>query len=211
MAAPPLLLARNGSMMTPDLKRKLREAAKARRRELAAATPDAGRRLADWLAPHLLSDTEGPVAGYVACNGEIDPADILERLHGAGRAIALPALVAPDAPLDFRAYSPGDVLEPGPAYGIPQPAATARTIRPAVLLVPLLAFDRTGHRLGYGGGFYDRTIAALDGGDAPVTIGLAYAGQEVSDMPTQLHDRPLDMVATETGPVRLRKPSGALA
>lgn len=194
--------------MTAQLKNKLRDMTKARRRKLAAETPDAAYRLADWLVPHLLASTEGPVAGYIACNDEIDPQPVLERLHDAGRAIALPALVAQDAPLEFRRYAPGDALEPGPAYGIPQPAESAGATRPAVLLVPLLAFDRAGHRLGYGGGYYDRTIAALSGQRPLVTIGLAYTGQEITSVPVDAHDRPLDMIATEAGLIDIHDNTG---
>lgn len=197
--------------MTAQLKTKLRKSAKARRRKLATDMPDAAYRLADWLVPHLLSSTEGPVAGYITRNDEIDPQPVLQRLHDAGRAIALPALVAQDAPLEFRRYSPADALESGPAYGIPQPAGSAGATRPAVLLVPLLAFDRAGHRLGYGGGYYDRTIAALSGQGALVTIGLAYSGQEIASAPAEAHDRPLDMIATEAGLIVIHDAAGISA
>jgi len=111
-----------------------------------------------------------------------------------GCAIAFPRVTGKDQPLEFHHVPDGEVLSPG-SFGIPEPLAGWPRAVPDVLLVPLLAFDAKGHRLGYGGGFYDRTLALLD---VPA-IGIAYAGQEISSIPHQPHDRTLDMVLTEQG------------
>jgi 5-formyltetrahydrofolate cyclo-ligase len=134
------------------------------------------------------------VGGYHALPEEADPALLLERLVALGCHIAFPRVVAKDLPLDFHRVPDGEVLAPG-AFGIHEPLDIWPPAVPALLLVPLLAFDPSGHRLGYGGGFYDRTLALLK---VPA-IGIAYAGQEIASIPHQPHDRTLDMVLTEHG------------
>ena len=138
------------------------------------------------------------VGGYHAHHDEADPALLLARLVEMGCAIAFPRVIK-DRPLEFHHVPDGDVLEPG-SFGIPEPLAHWPRAVPDVLLVPLLAFDAQGHRLGYGGGFYDRTLAALK---VPA-IGVAYAGQETDSIPHEAHDRTLDMVLTEQGIRRFR-------
>ena len=111
-----------------------------------------------------------------------------------GFHVAFPRVAAKDQPLDFHRVPDDGVLAPG-AFGIHEPLPTWPRVAPDVLLVPLLAFDTSGHRLGYGGGFYDRTLEKLD---IPA-IGIAYAGQEVASLPAEVHDRRLDMILTEQG------------
>ena len=173
----------------------LRRTARARRKALAregfalAITPyaeDLG------LAPGTV------VGGYHAHHDEADPALLLARLVEMGCAIAFPRVIK-DMPLEFHHVPDGEVLEPG-SFGIPEPLSHWPRAAPDVLLVPLLAFDAQGHRLGYGGGFYDRTLAALK---VPA-IGIAYAGQETDSIPREAHDRTLDMVLTEQGIRRFR-------
>ncbi|MEI9994978.1 MAG: 5-formyltetrahydrofolate cyclo-ligase [Rhizomicrobium sp.] len=136
------------------------------------------------------------VAGYFPFRDEADPRGLMAALSARGHALALPS-VEPGRPLSFRAWKMGDAMHANAnAYGIPEPAAAAPAVTPAVVLVPLLAFDATGHRLGYGGGYYDRTFAVLKDVRA---IGVAYAGQEVPALPREAHDHPLDAVITETG------------
>ncbi len=199
-----------GSMtLSPDpaaAKRTLREQALARRRVLAR---DGGIAAAEALADRvtaeegLVTTHRGVVAGYWPLPGELDPRPLMARLAACGLRLALPVVVARDAPLDFRAWAPGDVLEPGP-LGTRHPAPTAEALRPDWLLVPLLAFDRTGYRLGFGGGFYDRTLARLrgDGGIPPFALGIAFDGQATDSVPVEGHDRPLDAVATPTTLIR---------
>jgi 5-formyltetrahydrofolate cyclo-ligase len=139
------------------------------------------------------------VGGYHALPDEADPHLLLERLVEAGFHVAFPRVVAQDQPLDFHRVPDDGVLAPG-AFGIHEPLPTWPRITPAVLLVPLLAFDAGGHRLGYGGGFYDRTLEKL----AIPAIGIAYAGQEVASLPHEAHDMTLDMVLTEQGIRRFR-------
>jgi len=134
------------------------------------------------------------VGGYHALPDEADPALLLERLVALGWHIAFPRVAGKGLPLEFHRVPDGEVLAPG-AFGIREPLDIWPRVIPAMLLVPLLAFDSSGHRLGYGGGFYDRTLALLQ---VPA-IGVAYAGQEISSIPHQAHDRTLDMVLTERG------------
>jgi 5-formyltetrahydrofolate cyclo-ligase len=138
------------------------------------------------------------VGGYHAHRDEADPALLLARLVEMGCAIAFPRVIK-DRPLEFHHVPDGEVLEPG-SFGIPEPLAHWPRATPQVLLVPLLAFDARGHRLGQGGGHYDRTLAALK---VPA-IGIAYAGQEADSIPHEAHDRTLDMVLTEQGIRRFR-------
>ncbi len=129
------------------------------------------------------------IAGYWPVRGEIDPRPLLLAL---GRPIALPVTGPRGTALTFRLWRPGDRLAPGP-FGLSEP--TGPPAEPDVLLVPLLAFDACGNRLGYGGGYYDRTIAAT----GALAIGAAYADQEVAAVPVGPEDRPLAGVVTEAG------------
>ena len=134
------------------------------------------------------------VGGYHALPDEADPALLLERLVELGCHIAYPRVAGKGLPLEFHRVPDGAVMAPG-AFGIHEPLDVWPRARPDLLLLPLLAFDASGHRLGYGGGFYDRTLALLN---SPA-IGIAYAGQEVASLPSAPHDRTLDMVLTEHG------------
>lgn len=137
------------------------------------------------------------VGGYHALPDEADPALLLEKLVELGCHIAYPRVTGKGSPLEFHRVPDGEVLAPG-AFGIHEPFDTWPRVTPGVLLVPLLAFDASGHRLGYGGGFYDRTLALLKAS----AIGIAYAGQEVPSLPKDSHDRRLDAVLTERGLTR---------
>jgi len=182
---------------------KLRASARDRRRSLACADAGAGPALADQAFQPLKQSRPRIVGGYWPLEDEIDSRPLLHRLAKEGFALALPCVTLPEAPLVFRRWRPGDPLRPG-HFRVMEPAPEAETVSPDLLLVPMLAFDREGFRLGYGGGFYDRTIAALEGkGGAPRRVGLAFAGQEVDHVPREPHDVPLDTILTESGPVRL--------
>ncbi len=148
----------------------------------------------DWIIDH----NPECVALYCALGGEIDPAPLAERLALEGIQLALPAVVAPDRPLAFRAWQPGGPVMTGFA-GIPEPMADAAPMIPDVIVVPLIAFSRDGHRLGSGMGFYDRTLGRLAARNRVATIGLAFALQESDALPVEPHDVPLDAVATENG------------
>jgi len=180
-----------GSVHLSSPKTELRRAARERRKALAVS----GFALAIAAFAEDLDVQPGAiVGGYHALPEEADPSLLLARLVELGCEIAFPRVAAKDAPLEFHHVPDGEVLEPG-SFGIPEPLEHWPRAQPAALLVPLLAFDRRGHRLGYGGGFYDRTLALLK----PVAIGIAYAGQEVASLPPGPHDMALDMVVTEHG------------
>lgn len=151
-------------------------------------------------ALNLLQGIGGAVAGYWPMRSEADPRPILVGLKERGLSLALPAVVRREAAhssaLEFRAWTPWEPIVPG-GFGTLVPPEGAAILRPAALLVPLLAFDRRGARLGYGKGYYDRAIASLREAGALVAIGIAYAAQEVDAVPTEPHDMLLDAILTE--------------
>ena len=138
------------------------------------------------------------ISGYWPIRDEIDPRPLLDRLAARGHPLALPVVGAPDAPLVFRAWAKDDTLMPGP-FGTRTPGDEARELAPRVVIVPLLAFDAAGYRLGYGGGYYDRTLAELRRGPGAVlAVGVAYQDQRVDAVPRAPYDERLDWVVTET-------------
>ncbi|WP_332837768.1 5-formyltetrahydrofolate cyclo-ligase [Neoroseomonas rubea] len=143
------------------------------------------------------------IAGFWPMGAEIDPRPLMHALHARGHAICLPVTPRRGLPLAFRRWAPGDALVPGP-MGTSQPAPEAPSATPDWLIVPLLAFDRAGRRLGYGGGYYDRTLAGLPGATA---LGIAYAVQEVQEVPAGPHDVRLRRIATEKGVIDCEGPA----
>ncbi len=185
----------------------LRTEARARRAECVRSVPDFAARLAAHAA--ALDIPRGSLVGaYVAMEGEADPRLLLERLAREECTFAFPRVAAKRAPLEFH-HAQGRREFVISAFGVPEPAPDWPLAHPGILLVPLLAFDATGTRLGYGGGFYDRTLASLARNETPPAnpshrgptraIGIAYAGQEVASLPRDAHDQPLDMIVTEDG------------
>ncbi|MFT4091378.1 MAG: 5-formyltetrahydrofolate cyclo-ligase [Asticcacaulis sp.] len=181
-----------------EAKALLRKDMKARRAAAFSADPEAGERLAAGFRLWLPQGTV--VAGYSAFGSEMNPLPLMRVLAAKDCKLALPALVATEAGLRmvFRAFDLGDELTEGP-YGIVQPSDLAPEVLPDIVLVPLLAFDRQGHRLGYGGGFYDRGLRFLKSQKPFKAWGIAYAAQAVHHLPVEDHDQPLDAVLTETG------------
>jgi len=180
----------------PDTVRAAKEAARsaafARRRAAhAAADDDACARLIEALAPHL----GRPLSGYMPIRTEIDPRPAMAAAAAHG-PVGVPVIRARGAPLDFHLWTPDAPMVPGP-FGAQIPAEP-RQMTPDVLIVPLAAFTRTGFRLGYGGGFYDRTLAALRARGPVLAIGFAYAAQETDALPLEPTDAPLDLIVTET-------------
>jgi 5-formyltetrahydrofolate cyclo-ligase len=136
------------------------------------------------------------VSGYSPIRNEIDPAPLMLRLAAQGARLALPVITARGKSLTFRAWSPDDRLVTG-SLGIPEPSPAAAELIPAIMLVPLAAFDRAGHRIGYGAGYYDHTFAHLRRTHHVTGIGLAFSVQETPAIPALSHDVPLDYVLTE--------------
>jgi 5-formyltetrahydrofolate cyclo-ligase len=177
----------------------IRAEARARRARL----PRTG--FAEALAAHAAALDLAPgaiVAGYFPIRDEADPRALMSALAARGHPLALPT-IAPGRPLVFRRWKLGDAMRANAqAFNIPEPLDTAPEVMPDAVLVPLLAFDATGHRLGYGGGYYDRTLDKLGKVQA---IGVAYAEQEIAAVPREPHDRRLDAVITEAGVRRFPK------
>ena len=133
------------------------------------------------------------VSGYWPMRHEFDVRPLLGALHERGHPCALPVVMGRGQALEFRAWAPGDALIDA-AYGTRVPPESAAAVTPGLLLVPLLAYDERGYRLGYGGGFYDRSLAALM---SPIAVGCAYDAQAIDAVPTDDHDRRLDWIVTE--------------
>ncbi|HEX2554164.1 MAG TPA: 5-formyltetrahydrofolate cyclo-ligase [Microvirga sp.] len=140
-----------------------------------------------------------PVGGYWPIRSEVDPRPILRGLVKRGQIAALSQILHPH--LSWREWRPGDVLIKG-GFGVREPGPDAPECFPRALLVPLAAFDRRCHRVGYGKGHFDRSIANLSRHHPVLTVGLAYAIQEIERVPTEAHDQCLDFVVTETETIR---------
>jgi 5-formyltetrahydrofolate cyclo-ligase len=183
-------------MSNPPSKADLRAAALAARDALSgdqralAAQAVARRGLPVESAPRLV------IAGYSPIRSEIDPIPLMQRLGAQGAQLALPVVPARGQSLRFRVWSLGDRLIPG-SLGILEPSPAAAEIIPDIVLVPLAAFDRAGHRIGYGAGHYDRTLAKLRASKKVIAVGLAFAVQEIAAVPASSHDVALDYVLTE--------------
>ncbi|HMN74408.1 MAG TPA: 5-formyltetrahydrofolate cyclo-ligase [Rhodoblastus sp.] len=136
------------------------------------------------------------ISAYWPIRSEISTRPLLERLARAGFRTALPVMTATAKPLHFRLWSPGDELAKGP-LGLSEPLADAARVEPELMFLPLACFDARGHRVGYGGGNFDATLAAARARGKIVAVGLAYADQEVDAIPHEAHDQRLDFVITE--------------
>jgi 5-formyltetrahydrofolate cyclo-ligase len=178
-------------------KKALRESARAGRRELAAHCPDFSERIATY-ADDLPITSPADVSGYRAVVEEADPSGLIATLQARGCEISYPRVHQKAQPLWFHVPIADEPWLTG-AFGIPEPRSTWPRAFPTVLLVPLLAFDSTGYRLGYGGGYYDRTLVQLRKQHAVTAIGVAFAGQEVASVPHDAGDQRIDMVVTELG------------
>ncbi|AXC50094.1 5-formyltetrahydrofolate cyclo-ligase [Paracoccus suum] len=180
--------------MDPSLKSALRAQALAARaavqnRDVAEAAMNA--HLAALLARH----PEVVVAGYVPMRGEADPRP---ALSGHSGPVCLPVVMAPAAPLAFRLWRGGDALEGG-ALGTTHPPESAPVVTPDIVVVPLAGFDGSGGRLGYGGGFYDRTLAQLRRAAPVLAVGFAFEAQRLPLIPVEDTDEPLDLIVTQSG------------
>lgn len=176
------------------VKRAAREAALARRHGLDAEA--AGKALADHVLRGGLTLSFEVVAGFWPLAGEINIRPLLDSLHDRGHRLVLPVTPRRGEALTFRAWKPGDMMV-AERFGTMRP--TGEVLVPDMLLVPLVAFDAAGSRLGYGGGFYDRTLAGLPG---RFRLGCAFAAQQMDAVPFGPYDMRLDAVATENGIIR---------
>lgn len=188
-----------------DQKRRARTAANAQRLQAHKTLGDrAGLMLAQHELPISRASAAASVSGFYPYQAEINVLPLLARLLSEGWQTALPVVMAKGEPLTFRAWAPGEPTGRG-IWDIHIPLETAPELQPDVLLVPMLAFDRRGFRLGYGGGFYDRTLAELRKLKPVTAIGVAYAAQEMDEVPINDHDEPLDWILTERGVIEPRR------
>lgn len=207
---PPVVAVTDSLMVDSELssldasKRQARTAAKLVRAEAAAEDPVAtGYALCERVLPAIDFPSGCVVSAYWPIGSEIDPRPLMIHLHEDGHPIALPVTAGRGNPLVFRAWRPEDPLE---AAGLSTrvPLASQPELTPRVLIVPLLAFDRAGYRLGYGGGYFDRTLAQLRQSGAVLAVGVAYAAQEVAEVLRDGGDQPLDWIVTEDESIRVR-------
>jgi 5-formyltetrahydrofolate cyclo-ligase len=153
----------------------------------------------DKVAEILRSIAPGVAGFYWPIRGEINVVSLMESFVTGGGSAALPVIVAKAQPLEFRLWRPGDSMSRG-VFDIPYPTE-ARLVHPDVLIVPLVGFDERGYRLGYGGGYYDRTLNSLD--PKPITIGIGFASARLETIHPQQYDVPMDYIVTERGVARI--------
>jgi 5-formyltetrahydrofolate cyclo-ligase len=186
------------------LKNVLRQTALVRRDALSADQRNDGARIIAATPLPIELPRGAIVAGYSPINSEVDPLPLMRALAGKGAALALPVVIARDHALIFRAWEANEALVRG-QYGIFQPSSDASEVDPDIVLVPLAAFDRAGHRIGYGRGYYDRTLQNLRAIKKITVIGVAFAVQEIDTVPALPHDEQLDCVLTEHELIDLRR------
>lgn len=165
---------------------------------LRMALPPAERRLAgERIAARIeeiLAERQGVLGVYWPFRAEFDPRPLIDKLTAVGRKVALPVVIEKRGPLEYRAWSPGEPLVAG-VWDIPIPEQR-KIVAPAMVLAPLVGFDSDCYRLGYGGGYFDRTLAALS--PRPLAIGVGFAAQEIATIYPQPFDIPMDVIVTET-------------
>ncbi len=164
----------------------------------AAAEAIAGRAFPIELKPGMI------VSGFSSLKSEINPLPLLRKLSDAGAHLALPVVQGRGQPLIMRAWKFGDPFKAG-QWGIREPMPEAPELAPDILIVPLAAFDRAGHRIGYGAGYYDMTINALRAKKKVIAIGIAFAAQEIPQVPATERDERLDLVLTEREVIDFRR------
>ncbi len=185
-------------MNKDDLRAQLKDL----RAELAARDPDAGEIVADKF-PMKLLERYGPlVAGYLPIRDEIDPRPLMQKLEDAGAQLCLPRVNDDGAGMTYRKWAMGGALEDRP-FGLKEPLAEAEIVFPTLILVPLLAFDAHGNRLGYGKGHYDRALSSLRSEGRAFACAVAFFGQQIDAVPAEPHDQLLDWAVTEQGSVPL--------
>ncbi|HEX3487328.1 MAG TPA: 5-formyltetrahydrofolate cyclo-ligase [Micropepsaceae bacterium] len=189
-------------MTITALKEEVRKEALARRAALQSEVPALSRRIAQIFADTIPIPPHSVVSAYVAIGDEADPAPLLEILRARGHVVALPRVVKRGLPLDFHVWESGAKLVPG-GFGLSEPSRDWPKIAPDVLAVPLLGFDAKGYRIGYGAGFYDRTLAGLRASKTVLAAGYCFRVQEFADLPHDENDQRLDWIVTEESARRL--------
>jgi 5-formyltetrahydrofolate cyclo-ligase len=187
---------------TGAAKASFRRAATERRRVAVRDNPNAGAAVRDNFLAAIKLPAAIPVSAYWPLEDEFDPRPLFVELHRRGHPIGLPAILGKGQPLLFRRWQPATELVRG-SFRVMTPPPTAPEVIPNLLLVPLLAFDRAGYRLGYGGGFYDRTIAKLRNAGEALAVGVTFAALEVPSVPRDETDQPLDWIVTEREAIRV--------
>jgi 5-formyltetrahydrofolate cyclo-ligase len=192
-----------------DAKRQLRETqARVRREAHRGAGRDAATEICKTFqrarTQGLILNPGDIVSAYWPLRDELDVSKLLADLHDEGIICALPVVAAKASPLVFRRWRPGDALV-STGFGLAEPSSSARELDPRVLLVPLLAVDVAGNRLGYGAGYYDRTLAELRGRGPVAAIGMAFEAQRVAALPVDGYDQPLDWLVTEQSVTRFKQ------
>jgi 5-formyltetrahydrofolate cyclo-ligase len=183
-------------MSIAALKEEVRRRALQRRAELKPSGPELSRRMAEIFLDRIPLPPNAVVSAYVAIGEEADPAPLLEAIRARGHPVALPRVAGRGKPLDFHLYQTGGKLVPG-GFGLSEPGRDWPLIEPDILAVPLLAFDEEGYRIGYGAGFYDRTLARLRASRDVLAVGFAFAAQEFPHVPHDENDQRLDWIVTE--------------
>ena len=179
-----------------EQKKKFRIAAKATRLQAFKDHPHAGTNIAATICQDLNLPANRRVSVFWPLAEELDTLPLLHGLHAAGHQVLLPIMQGAGKPLLFGSWAPGDELIEA-AFKTLEPSPEQPRMTPDIMLCPLLAFDRKGYRMGYGGGFYDRSIAQFKAQGELLTIGIAFAAQEVDAIITGEFDEPLDMIVTE--------------
>ncbi len=191
-----------------EIKQKIKEEKKALREVLRDRCEDAAKTVQEasaQMAQHFMASTDflnassaGSllISAYSGYGTEIDPLPLIKEASAQGHKFCLPCVLEKGQPLQFRAYDLGDLVRLG-EFGILEPLGSAPVVRPDILLVPMLGFDRSGNRLGRGGGFYDRTLNAARDQREIRAIGLAYSAQEVPEVPCGKYEAKLDAIVTE--------------
>lgn len=186
-----------------DQKAELRTATLAKRDALPAAERQ---RAAEAIAARPFPVSVAPaaiVSAFMPMKSEINPLPLLRKLADQGAQLALPAIDKRGKPLIMRAWKFGDPFKAG-QWGIREPMPEAPAVDPDILIVPLACFDRAGHRIGYGAGYYDMTIHALRAKKRVIAIGIAFAAQEIPRVPATERDERLDLVLTERDVIDFR-------
>jgi len=181
-----------------EIKAEARKAARNVRKTAASEHPDAAAKACETFLTQVEVTGSDTVALYRAIQSELDPHPLVEALWARGITTCFPVVMAADTPLQFRAANANSAFISG-AFGAAIPDETAPVVTPTIIVAPLLTFDRALYRLGYGGGFYDRTLEKLRASAPARAYGYAYAAQQVETVPIEPTDEKLDGIITEAG------------